>query len=115
MPTPPHASSPPRAQRGDLGAILLGLGALLLFISLFLHWYQPNRSAWAVFEVWDLVLAGLAGAAALAALGQLGIARGRSERWTTAHTRARSGDEAGAPGADEEPGGPGGGPARDRR
>ena len=63
MSTPSPPSSPPSAQRGDAGAILLGLGALLLFISLFLHWYQPGRSAWAVFEVWDLVLAGLALAA----------------------------------------------------
>lgn len=83
MSTPSPPSSPPSAQRGDAGAILLGLGALLLFISLFLHWYQPGRSAWAVFEVWDLVLAGLALAALLAALGRLGIARERSEHWTT--------------------------------
>lgn len=83
MSTPPPPTPPPGARRGDAGAILLGLGALLLFISLFLHWYQPGRTAWTVFEVWDLVLAGLALAAALAALGRLGIAPERSERWMT--------------------------------
>ncbi|MEA2147394.1 MAG: hypothetical protein QOG59_2981, partial [Solirubrobacteraceae bacterium] len=88
MSTPPPPSSPPNAQRGDAGAILLALGALLLFISLFLHWYQPGRSAWAVFEVWDLVLAGLALAAILAALGRLGIARERREHWMTVPSAA---------------------------
>jgi hypothetical protein len=83
MSTPPPPTSPPSAQRGDAGAILLGLGALLLFISLFLHWYRPGRTAWTVFEVWDLVLCGLALAAVLGALGRLGIARERSERWVT--------------------------------
>jgi hypothetical protein len=83
MSTPSPPSSPPSTRRSDPGAILLVLGALLLFVSLFLHWYQPDRSAWAVFEVWDLVLAGCAAVAALAALGRLGMARERSERWMT--------------------------------
>lgn len=77
MPT----SDSPRQQR-DLGAILVGLGALLLFISLFLHWYEPGRSAWTVFEVWDLVLAGLAAAGVLSALARLGLVGIQGERWT---------------------------------
>lgn len=56
-------------RRIDLGrAILLG-GAVLLFISLFLRWYDgaggPN--GWEVFETLDLVLAGLALAGAYVA------------------------------------------------
>jgi hypothetical protein len=39
------------------------LGAVALFVSLFLHWYEPGRSSWTVFEVWDLVLAAIAVAA----------------------------------------------------
>jgi hypothetical protein len=44
----------------DTAPLLAALGGLLLFVSLFLHWYQPALSAWTVFEVWDLVLAVLA-------------------------------------------------------
>ena len=33
---------------------------MLLFVSLFLDWYQPGMTAWTVFEVLDLVLAVLA-------------------------------------------------------
>jgi hypothetical protein len=72
------STSDPSAQQRDLGAILVGLGALLLFISLFLDWYEPGRNAWAVFEVWDLVLAGLAVAGLAGALARLGLV---GERW----------------------------------
>jgi peptidoglycan/LPS O-acetylase OafA/YrhL len=41
------------------GMALVVLGAIALIVSLFLHWYEPNRSAWTVFEVWDIVLAGI--------------------------------------------------------
>jgi hypothetical protein len=41
------------------GMALVVLGAIALIVSLFLHWYEPNRSAWTVFEVWDVVLAGI--------------------------------------------------------
>lgn len=44
----------------DTAPLLAALGGVLLFVSLFLHWYQPELSAWTVFEVWDLVLAVLA-------------------------------------------------------
>jgi hypothetical protein len=37
---------------------------MLLFVSLFLDWYQPDMTAWTAFEVLDLVLAALALAAA---------------------------------------------------
>ena len=44
-------------RRIDGGAVAAGLGALLLFISLFLDWYAPDLSAWTVFETLDMVLA----------------------------------------------------------
>jgi peptidoglycan/LPS O-acetylase OafA/YrhL len=48
------------------GMALVVLGAVALIVSLFLHWYEPNRSAWTVFEVWDIVLAGIGVASILA-------------------------------------------------
>lgn len=39
--------------------MVAGLGALLLFISLFLDWFEPDLSAWTVFEALDMVLATL--------------------------------------------------------
>ena len=48
------------------GMALVVLGAVALIVSLFLHWYEPNRSAWTVFEVWDVVLAGIGVASILA-------------------------------------------------
>jgi hypothetical protein len=47
-------------RRLDAAPLIAGLGALVLLISLFLHWYQPGLTAWRVFEVLDLVLAALA-------------------------------------------------------
>jgi hypothetical protein len=41
----------------DAGPILVIAGALVLFVSLFLDWYEPGVSAWTVFEVIDLLLA----------------------------------------------------------
>jgi hypothetical protein len=47
---------------------LVVLGALALVVSLFLNWYEPNPSAWTVFEVWDLVLAGIGVASILSVI-----------------------------------------------
>jgi hypothetical protein len=58
-------------QRINGGQALVVLGALALVVSLFLHWYEPSRSAWTVFEVWDLVLAAIG----IAALGTVVPAR----------------------------------------
>ena len=41
------------------GLVVAAIGALLLIISLFLDWFSPGRSGWTVFELNDLVLAGL--------------------------------------------------------
>jgi hypothetical protein len=72
-----------RTSREDPGAALVGIGGLLLFVSLFLNWYEPGRSAWTVFEVWDLVLAVLAVIAVVGSAGRLGIVQRRSDNWLT--------------------------------
>lgn len=46
-------------ERINGGTALVVVGAIALIVSLFLHWYEPNRTAWAVFEAWDIVLAGI--------------------------------------------------------
>jgi hypothetical protein len=58
-------------RRIEAGPVLVGLGALVLLVSIFLDWYEPNVTAWEAFEVLDLVLAALAIAALLAAVGAL--------------------------------------------
>jgi hypothetical protein len=68
--------------------VLVAIGAALLFVSLFLHWYQPGRSAWTVFEVWDLVLATLSVVALVAAAGRLGFGRSRPDSWLVAPSAA---------------------------
>ena len=54
-------------RRFDIGALLAGVGAVLLFVSLFLDWYDVGSgeqavsvSGWTVFEVLDLLLVVLA-------------------------------------------------------
>jgi len=55
-------------RRIDLGRAVLFAGSALLFVSLFLEWYDPRLTAWEAFEALDLVLAGLAVAGMAAAL-----------------------------------------------
>jgi len=55
-------------RRINLGRAAVTLGAALLFISLFLRWYDTGLSGWEAFELADIVLAALAGTAAWAAL-----------------------------------------------
>ncbi|HEV2785985.1 MAG TPA: hypothetical protein VGV67_06330, partial [Solirubrobacteraceae bacterium] len=69
------------ARNLELGALLIGAGALLLFVSLFLDWYQPGIDAWSVFEAWDLVLALLAVAALVAVAGRMGFGPPRPASW----------------------------------
>lgn len=75
------AGLPGGARNLDAGLLLIGLGAIMLFVSLFLEWYQPNAEAWDVFEVWDLVLAALAIAALVAVAGRLGVGKPRPASW----------------------------------
>jgi len=65
----------------DAGLLLIGIGAILLLVSLFLEWYEPNAEAWDVFEVWDLVLAALAIAALVAVAGRMGFGTPRPAVW----------------------------------
>jgi peptidoglycan/LPS O-acetylase OafA/YrhL len=54
-------------ERINGGQALVAIGAIALIVSLFVSWYEPGRSAWTVFEVWDIVLAAI-GIAALTAI-----------------------------------------------
>jgi hypothetical protein len=56
-------------RRLEAGPLLVTLGALLLLASLFLDWFTGEISAWAAFEVWDVVLFALALGAIAAGLG----------------------------------------------
>jgi hypothetical protein len=55
-------------RRIDLGRAVLFAGSALLFISLFMEWYDTGPSGWEVFETLDLVLAALAVAGVFASL-----------------------------------------------
>jgi len=59
------------ARRIEAGPLVVALGAVLLLVSLFLDWFEPELTAWTAFEALDLLLAALAVAALLAALGLL--------------------------------------------
>ncbi len=52
----------------DLGRALVAIGALLLFVALFLDWYDAGGTGWEVFETLDLLLAALAVGTVWAAL-----------------------------------------------
>ena len=75
--------APNTARTIEAGMLLIGLGAILLLVSLFLEWYEPGFEAWDVFEVWDLVLALLALAALVAVAGRLGVGPQRPATWLT--------------------------------
>jgi len=61
--------------------LLIAAGAIALFVSLFLVWYERGAEAWDVFEVWDLVLALLAVAALVAVASRLGVGEPRPTSW----------------------------------
>jgi hypothetical protein len=61
-------------RRIDLGRAVLFAGSALLFISLFMEWYDTGPTGWQVFESLDLVLATLAAAGVFAALRPDGTA-----------------------------------------
>jgi hypothetical protein len=71
-------------RRFDIGPLLVALGALVLLVALFLDWYG-GASAWDVFEITDLLLAGLAIASLVIAAGvvvpELGLAERRWLPW----------------------------------
>jgi hypothetical protein len=61
-------------RRIDLGRAVLFAGSALLFISLFMEWYDTGPSGWEVFETLDLVLAALPVAGMYASLRPEGTA-----------------------------------------
>ena len=69
-------------QRIDAGPVVAALGAVVLFLSLFVSWYETDVSGWEAFESLDLILAGIAVAAGALAAGRLGarIADGADPR-----------------------------------
>lgn len=71
----------PDVTRFEAGAVLVAAGAVVLLISLFFDWYEPGRSAWQVFEVWDLVLAALALTALWTAAEHVWSAGPLPQRW----------------------------------
>ncbi|HWC28206.1 MAG TPA: hypothetical protein VG474_16570 [Solirubrobacteraceae bacterium] len=84
MPIARRTPGAPIARNIEAGALLVGAGAILLFVSLFLEWYQPGIDAWEVFEVWDLVLAALAIAALVVVASRLGYGPPRPASWVLA-------------------------------
>ena len=65
-------------RRVDAGALVAAAGAVLLLVALFLDWYGEEGdsiSAWTVFEVIDLLLAGIALLALSAFLRRSGVDR----------------------------------------
>lgn len=84
MPIPSRRTTAADIRSFEAGALLLGAGAILLLISLFLDWYQPGLEAWAIFEVLDLLLAALAVAALVAVAGRLGFGPPRPSSWPLA-------------------------------
>jgi hypothetical protein len=66
------------AERIDAGAGLAAIGALMLLVSLFLDWYEPDLSAWTSFEIVDLLLAAISVAVLVAAVSRLTRAPARA-------------------------------------
>ena len=58
-------------RRIEAGPVLVGLGAMLMLVSVFLDWYEPGITAWQSFEVLDLALAALSLAALVAVVGTI--------------------------------------------
>ncbi len=59
-------------RRIDTGILVAAAGAVLLLVSLWLHWYAPELSAWETFEAWDIVLAAVAVYTLVVAAAELG-------------------------------------------
>ncbi len=81
MPIAGPTRTPADARSLEAGMLLIGAGAILLLVSLFLEWFQPGIDAWEIFEVWDLVLAVLAIVALVAVASRLGFGPPRPASW----------------------------------
>ncbi|MEA2220748.1 MAG: hypothetical protein QOJ35_3374 [Solirubrobacteraceae bacterium] len=72
----------------EAGMLLTGAGAILLFVSLFLAWYQRGTDAFEAFEAWDLVLASLAIVTLVAVASRFGFGPPRPASWLFAPAAA---------------------------
>ena len=81
MPIAGPTSTPNDVNTREAGMLLIGAGAILLFISLFLEWYQRGTDAFEAFEAWDLVLAMLAIATLAAVASRFGFGPPRPASW----------------------------------
>jgi hypothetical protein len=59
------------SERIDPGPALAAAGALMVLVSLFLDWYEPDLSGWTSFEIVDLLLAAISAAVIAAAVSRL--------------------------------------------
>jgi carbon starvation protein CstA len=78
---PSQSTLPPSVRNRLPGLMALGLGAILLLVSLFLDWFEPGNSAWTIFEVSDIVLAALALAVLAAVAAEFGVWSQRPDSW----------------------------------
>jgi hypothetical protein len=81
-------TTPDEVRNNEAGTLLIGAGAVLLFVSLFLEWYQRGTDAFEAFEVWDLVLAMLAVGTLAAAASRFGFGPPRPASWIIGPTVA---------------------------
>jgi hypothetical protein len=81
MPIAGPTSRPNNVRNLEAGMLLIGAGAILLFVSLFFEWFQRGLDAFEIFEVWDLVLAVLAIGALTAVASSFGFGPARPASW----------------------------------
>jgi hypothetical protein len=67
-------------RRIDVGGLIAAAGAILVVVSLFLDWFDPELTGWTAFEALDLALAGLALATLAPVAKQFGVGGPVSER-----------------------------------
>jgi hypothetical protein len=68
-------------QKLDIGTLMLGIGAILVLVSLFLNWYRPGGTAWNVFEIADVLLAAMAVLTIILAAGRLSAGASGTPGW----------------------------------
>jgi hypothetical protein len=73
MPIAGPTRTPSDVDTRQAGMLLIGAGAILLLVSLFLEWYQRGTDAFEAFEAWDLILAMLAIATLVAVASRFGF------------------------------------------
>lgn len=59
------------SERIDAWPLVAAVGGLMVLVSLFLDWYEPDLSAWTTFEIVDLLLAAISAAVLVAAYSRL--------------------------------------------